>query len=58
MNSSNTKITEATLAARVLAERMQERMQKRMAEHETRLKEALIKKHWERKHGPDAYYGQ
>lgn len=23
-----------------------------------RLKEALIKKHWERKHGPDAYYGQ
>lgn len=24
----------------------------------TRLKEALIKKHWERKHGPDAYYGQ
>jgi L-ribulose-5-phosphate 4-epimerase len=23
-----------------------------------RLKEALIKKHWERKHGPGAYYGQ
>ncbi len=23
-----------------------------------RLKPALIKKHWERKHGPDAYYGQ
>ncbi|WP_159580662.1 L-ribulose-5-phosphate 4-epimerase [Marinoscillum sp. 108] len=23
-----------------------------------RLKEALIKKHWERKHGKDAYYGQ
>ena len=23
-----------------------------------RLKLALIKKHWERKHGPDAYYGQ
>ncbi|MBC6491447.1 L-ribulose-5-phosphate 4-epimerase [Flavihumibacter stibioxidans] len=23
-----------------------------------RLKEALIKKHWERKHGPEAYYGQ
>ena len=23
-----------------------------------RLTEALIKKHWERKHGPDAYYGQ
>jgi len=23
-----------------------------------RLKEALIKKHWERKHGEDAYYGQ
>lgn len=24
----------------------------------TRLKEALIKKHFERKHGPDSYYGQ
>lgn len=24
----------------------------------TRLKEALIKKHYERKHGPDSYYGQ
>jgi L-ribulose-5-phosphate 4-epimerase len=23
-----------------------------------RLKDALIKKHFERKHGPDAYYGQ
>jgi L-ribulose-5-phosphate 4-epimerase len=23
-----------------------------------RLKEALIKKHFERKHGPDSYYGQ
>jgi L-ribulose-5-phosphate 4-epimerase len=23
-----------------------------------RLKESLIKKHFERKHGPDAYYGQ
>ena len=23
-----------------------------------RLKEALIKKHYERKHGPDSYYGQ
>ena len=23
-----------------------------------RLKEALIRKHWERKHGKDAYYGQ
>jgi L-ribulose-5-phosphate 4-epimerase len=22
------------------------------------LKDALIKKHFERKHGPDAYYGQ
>ena len=24
----------------------------------TRLKDALKKKHWERKHGPDSYYGQ
>jgi L-ribulose-5-phosphate 4-epimerase len=23
-----------------------------------RLKEALIRKHYERKHGPDSYYGQ
>jgi L-ribulose-5-phosphate 4-epimerase len=23
-----------------------------------KLKEALIKKHFERKHGPDSYYGQ
>jgi L-ribulose-5-phosphate 4-epimerase len=23
-----------------------------------RLKDALIKKHFERKHGPDSYYGQ
>jgi len=23
-----------------------------------RLKDSLIKKHWERKHGDDAYYGQ
>ena len=23
-----------------------------------RLKDALIKKHYERKHGPDSYYGQ
>ena len=23
-----------------------------------RLKESLLKKHFERKHGPDAYYGQ
>jgi L-ribulose-5-phosphate 4-epimerase len=26
--------------------------------HAPRLKEALIKKHYERKHGPDSYYGQ
>jgi len=26
--------------------------------HAPRLKEALIKKHFERKHGPDSYYGQ
>jgi L-ribulose-5-phosphate 4-epimerase len=27
--------------------------------HDTpRLKDALIKKHFERKHGPDSYYGQ
>jgi L-ribulose-5-phosphate 4-epimerase len=24
----------------------------------SRLKESLIKKHFERKHGPDSYYGQ
>ena len=24
----------------------------------SRLKDALIKKHFERKHGPDSYYGQ
>lgn len=26
--------------------------------HAPRLKEALKRKHWERKHGPDSYYGQ